>query len=241
MRTDEQDDDILQDGESVKVKMTAMDAALRAAFPQVRDAKMRRPGFRVGLQTYHDARSAKAAAYADYDKRVCDAYRNPNSEGPEGAACTVKNAKYPEAFGSPGHIVNGICTPDRGSNDADFPRRKLKRNARNQEEGEEEYERDSAVVRDAFAVLARSAGLVDQGEDVDWDDIVRIACQINAENGNEDDDDDEDVNRIVTAVTTNTESTQRRDVPDSKTPQRPAATEEAYRAYDEILRNSWRG
>lgn len=40
-------------------------------------------------------------------------------EGEEGSVCTVKNSRYAAYFGAPGHVKNGICTPDELNGNGD--------------------------------------------------------------------------------------------------------------------------
>jgi hypothetical protein len=114
---------ILKDGRSVTVPMMMRDAMRRdiarnaASLDDGRmfDASLRRPGFR-----HADSRTLDATerAYSDYENAQTNAWRGADAEGGvEGALCTVKNAEYPEAFGSRGHLVRVgnklVCTPDR--------------------------------------------------------------------------------------------------------------------------------
>ena len=170
------------------------------------------------------ARDAKRQAYADYDRRLADEYRSPlggnstdkpetgfGSAGPKGSKVGDPCSKD----GYPGTIQQApdgglYCSitpvhPRNADAEPDF-RRKTKRNARNQEQSEEEFERD-AMVRDAIITAAREAGLVDQDEDKDWDesDWDRfMAMARRAVMGEEDDDDPVDV--VVENATTHTES-----------------------------------
>lgn len=78
-----------------------------------------RPGF-VMIDSV-EARDQKDVARVLWLDELTNAWRKgPTSdasgpEGPEGAVCTVRNGDYPLDFGSPGHIKNGICVPDRVS------------------------------------------------------------------------------------------------------------------------------
>lgn len=81
-----------------------------------------KPGWRINIA---DARQdAKEDAYLN------TAYENENAwrrgpiaddapEGEEGAVCIVKNDAYPDDFGSPGHIIDGVCQPDNPRSAAD--------------------------------------------------------------------------------------------------------------------------
>jgi hypothetical protein len=114
---------VLRDGRSVRTPM-AMRDSMRVAIARnaaslddgrMFDASLRRPGFR-----HADSRTLDATerAYSDYENAQANAWRGADAEGGvEGALCTVKNAEYPEAFGSRGHLVRVgnklVCTPDR--------------------------------------------------------------------------------------------------------------------------------
>jgi hypothetical protein len=151
-------DNVLEDGERMQVPMFAMDAAM--------DGSWHRPGPRqMTPQARATLYEQKIAAYDAYQHYVENAWKGRDDTGPtgvgthnmrgetgsippygaypyrpeaEGASCTLN--------GRPGRLVkegNWLrCVPDDGSKDANF-KRKLKRNARNQEEGEEEFERDA--------------------------------------------------------------------------------------------------
>jgi hypothetical protein len=126
------DDGILKDGRTVRVSMQMRDATMMHRANSVTDGTgdslgLHRPGYRVIGDTV--ARDAKANALRDYEKRLTSAWRDDNGDpdddgddngvgsiefmgAQEGDLCTVRNAQYPLSFGSPGHIRNGICTPD---------------------------------------------------------------------------------------------------------------------------------
>jgi hypothetical protein len=94
---------VLKDGHTATVSMMMRDSQ------RVIDASLHRPGFRLGDA---DMRDAKQKARDAYERDLVNAWRDGGSEGAEGSICTVQNDTYPERFGSPGHIKNGICTPD---------------------------------------------------------------------------------------------------------------------------------
>jgi hypothetical protein len=108
----------VSDGEAVRVPMFAMDGLdpVQRAIAQVRlhDGQGGGGGHRPGQLVARDANDANAArdkAYRLYDEQLTNAWRTGGVEGREGAVCTVRNGEYPEHFGSPGRIVDGICTP----------------------------------------------------------------------------------------------------------------------------------
>jgi hypothetical protein len=116
---------MLRDGRSLRVSMQMRDSLQRRTptGSRVTDGSdnpsaLNKPGYRVIGDTA--ARDAKAAALRDYESDLTTAWRKPicdddngyGVEGAEGTVCTVKNESYPGSFGSPGHIVNGICVPD---------------------------------------------------------------------------------------------------------------------------------
>ncbi len=116
-RGDDNDDDahrILADGERMRVPMFAMDSVQRSVAQHFhdghgnRDLVGHRPGF---VMDAHDARDAVKEAYRLRDEADANAWRTGGVEGREGAVCTVRNGEYPEHFGSPGRIVDGVCTP----------------------------------------------------------------------------------------------------------------------------------
>jgi hypothetical protein len=114
------DDGILRDGFSVTVPLTMRDSMtpLQGSIAQStarlhdghgnRDMVGHRPGF---IMDAHDARDAVKEAYRLRDEADANAWRAGGAEGREGAVCTVRNGEYPEYFGSPGRIVDGVCTP----------------------------------------------------------------------------------------------------------------------------------
>jgi len=241
-----------------------MDAALNPAYPPrtVRDAKMHRPGFRVPLQSYQDSRAAKMAAYREYEDALVSAHKqhddvtsahsNPlggggsddplSGFGSRGARGSVEGHVCKTNGGAPGHLCRIgdrlVCVADDPQRDAEpdvWPRKKLKRNARGQEGDTEEYERDE------------KPRLFDEyGNQVGWDDIIRIARQINAEAENDNGDDEEghtlsEITEALRCTSTHHESTLR-DVPDHKTLSKMHQTRMAklYDADAKALSEAWR-
>jgi hypothetical protein len=119
---DDDDDEILKDGERMFVPMRMMDGA-NARHPRIVDAagngdlgSLSRPGYRK----VEDARSREAieAAYFAYDQELQNAYRSADADdqlfGRDGDACMVD--------GSPGHLkrIGGklVCVPDEQISDA---------------------------------------------------------------------------------------------------------------------------
>lgn len=107
---------ILKDGRSVRVSM--MDAEAVRHRLNLHDGAGHSPGHRPGF-AFSDVSigDEREQAYADYEADLTSAYKMDAGEGTrEGDICTVKNAEYPNAFGSPGHLRrrNGklVCVPD---------------------------------------------------------------------------------------------------------------------------------
>ena len=75
----DEDDEILRDGQSLRVRMTMIDQAMHRAIDEVYPRTIKdaahRPGFRP-LNTLQQV-DAKRRAYLDYDRRVADEYRSP--------------------------------------------------------------------------------------------------------------------------------------------------------------------
>ena len=107
---------ILKDGRTVRVSM--MDAEAVRQRLNLHDGKGGKPGHRPGfIISDASTRDAREQAYADYEAYLTAAYKMDAGEGThEGDICTVKNAEYPNDFGSPGHLRkrNGklVCVPD---------------------------------------------------------------------------------------------------------------------------------
>ena len=158
------DDDVLKDGERLVVKLAMMDST----------SNFHQPGYRKPAA--RDAASFNAdreSAYREYHDRLVNSWKHDDTPitgvGTHNMRDEVgSNAPFgahpyrPEAVGSacsidgwPGRLVEAtqggerwlICKPTSG--DADFPRKKIKRNAKNQEEGEEEFEGDKATLDQA--------------------------------------------------------------------------------------------
>lgn len=158
------DDDILKDGERLVVKLAMMDST----------NNLNRPGYRKPAA--RDAASFNADrenAYREYHDRQTNAWRGRDDTLPITGAGThnlrgeVGNHHPPYgAYPYRPELVGTACTIDGWdgrlsevniagerwlvckptSSDADFPRRKIKRNRFNQEEGEEELEKDKATL-----------------------------------------------------------------------------------------------
>ena len=107
---------VLKDGRSIRTPMFLMDATQRAIATHLHDGHGNRDlvGHRPGhvVSDASDANDARDAAYRLYDEQLTNAWRTGGVEGREGAVCTVRNGEYPEHFGAPGHIRDGVCTPD---------------------------------------------------------------------------------------------------------------------------------
>ncbi len=116
---------VLKDGATYVVPMQFADGAMRDL--RITDASgsvagLHKPGFRIVSKS--DAQrisDARAAAYEEYRRELCDAWRYDSDgvlgEGKEvGLACTVRNHKYRAHFGEPGHLVEEdgeiVCRPD---------------------------------------------------------------------------------------------------------------------------------
>jgi hypothetical protein len=121
MRHHHHDDDdafdengIIKDGRSIHTPMFLMDSTQRSI--ALHDGHGRITGHRPGhivARDANDANDARDKAYRLYDEQVSNAWRaGGGAEGPEGAQCTCRNGTFPEHFGAPGHIVDGVCTPD---------------------------------------------------------------------------------------------------------------------------------
>jgi hypothetical protein len=105
---------VLRDGFSVSTGIFMMDSTQRAiAQARLTDGHGNAPGHRPGFaMDANEANDARDKAYRLYDEQVSNAWRaGKGTEGREGAVCTVRNGEYPEHFGSPGRIVDGVCTP----------------------------------------------------------------------------------------------------------------------------------
>ena len=78
-----------------------------------------RPGWRIADSAIN--RQAVRDARARYLSDLQSAYKNPSTGfgvqgaigSQEGQPCTCRNAEYPEYFGAPGHLRNGVCVSDR--------------------------------------------------------------------------------------------------------------------------------
>jgi hypothetical protein len=122
MRHRHDDDNILKDGERLRVPMTLMDGiqqavareSLRVTDGAGKTVGLHRPGFRLSAT---DARSTDLDVYAEYEKFLVDSWKTPSITGAgergqvgarEGDLCTID--------GRPGHLkkVNGelSCVPD---------------------------------------------------------------------------------------------------------------------------------
>jgi hypothetical protein len=141
-------DGVLRDGFAIRVPTIFADAASRftdarsywdrnKAALLVTDARRiggsegNKPGFRVldapiNRQAVHDAHTA-------YIRDLENAFKTPptgagahgfiGQRSGEGQPCTCRNAEYPEYFGAPGHLRNGVCVPDRADAAPDEGRR----------------------------------------------------------------------------------------------------------------------
>jgi hypothetical protein len=167
-RTD--DDDMLQDGQSRRYSMVAMDTRnsvahaveRRAAHDaearkQIVDASgqgglaLHRPGHRMRNDSH--ARDEAIAAYAEADQinqnawrqgPVRDASGNLRGRGKAGDPCTCRGEEYPEYFGAPGHLdANGRCVPD--AEDARRRKRAQYRDPEGREAGSEEIESEDST------------------------------------------------------------------------------------------------
>jgi hypothetical protein len=164
--TDDGDDNVLKDGQRVRVPMVAMDSTqrqVREHFGKVMDGfgrsnseLLHRPGQRFSEDSF--AIDEKIKAYADYEADLTTAWRggNPpikdageNLRGypREGDQCTVRGPEYPDQQGAPGHIQGGVCVPDADYEDARRRKRQY-RDPEGREEGSEEETKDSRSTRD---------------------------------------------------------------------------------------------
>ena len=168
-----------------------------------------------------------------------------------GDPCTLNGWPGKLVQGEGGKLVCRIESRHNDDADPDFPRKKQKRNARNQEEGTEEYEKDSHPdsIKRAFGDLAHKFNLLDSRGAVSWDKVSYLAAQLGDNDDDDDDDNDDDeaaIERVAKLYANITEGTQRRDVPDHKSidalrADRQRKTDAAFKAYDDQLSQSWRG
>jgi hypothetical protein len=125
---------VLRDGVVLSVPTAMRDSITRQRAAAKRAVRVtdafggeagRRPGFAFAVKD-QAASDAKREAYRNYETRVTNQWRDQgesdddvneffasNGDFIEGAVCTVKGPEYPDDFGAPGHIRNGICVPDR--------------------------------------------------------------------------------------------------------------------------------
>jgi len=109
---------VLKDGARVRVPLYLMDSTQRAVAANaahLHDGHGGGIGHRPGHITTNDAamHAAVDRAYALRDEEDRNAWRiGSGREGAEGSVCTVRNGDFPDYFGAPGHIVDGIATPD---------------------------------------------------------------------------------------------------------------------------------
>jgi hypothetical protein len=135
---DDFDPNILQDGETLRVPMRFADSAQRALGTHIaaNGGLLHRPGY---LTRDSAATQRVNDAYASYETSLRGAYRDADPGWPSGAgagfagtyegrtgdACTVRNAEYPNDFGSPGHLENRggrmICVPDNPRSNSSPP------------------------------------------------------------------------------------------------------------------------
>jgi hypothetical protein len=231
------DDDIVQDGGKVKVPMVAMDAdwhrpGVRSLTPQVRDA--------TGLA------AERIAAYDAYEHdlvnawRGTDEYKNPGWSGQSGEVRgSVEGQVCKTNGGRPGHLkmVNGkmVCVPDDGIGPRDsFPKRKRKYNARGQEEGYEELEEDGLGT--GVCPHCNGSGIKPGHKQTGW--ITEPGVE-------PDEDGDDELETKFGRVTTDHESSQRRDVLDGLTLDEARARHVAnmrrvYADADRKLAEAWR-
>jgi hypothetical protein len=119
---------ILRDGRTYRAgSVRMMDSNRRSDITGITDGAggsgygLHRPGFRIPASDAGQ-QGTIAAARQRYEDTLTNAWKGDAvGEGPEGSVCTVRNAKYPDDQGAPGHIKNGVCVPDnpRGKSDAD--------------------------------------------------------------------------------------------------------------------------
>jgi hypothetical protein len=90
-------------------------------------AGLTRPGARysvAGHKTIDHAQQVTQRAvldelYRQHDQDEAERYLHVDATGPqEGVVCMVSNPEFPLDQGSPGHIRNGVCAPDRPRTDA---------------------------------------------------------------------------------------------------------------------------
>lgn len=136
---------LIRDGVILRTRLSAMDnrsVGHNRGPMRITDAAgnaglaLQRPGFRCLLEddaSAHARAVARAVAYRDYEKSLCDQYKSPpvfggddriTGVGARGAGgsqpgdpCTCSGAEFPDDFGSPGHMqmVEGklVCVPDK--------------------------------------------------------------------------------------------------------------------------------
>jgi hypothetical protein len=125
---------VLRDGVVLSVPTTIRDSITRQRAAAKRAVRVtdafggeagRRPGFAFAVKD-QAASDAKREAYQNYETRVTNQWRDQGENDDdvdeffankgdfgEGGACTVKGPEYPDDFGSPGHIHNRVCVPER--------------------------------------------------------------------------------------------------------------------------------
>jgi hypothetical protein len=125
---------LLKDGRTVRVRMSLKDAMALRDRPRVTDAFGRSPGSRPGFLISDHGREAKAQAYLDYERELASRWRDQNypngagSSGPigqqAGDLCSINGAAGVLRPGPDGRLV---CIPNKQSfkgsngNDEDEP------------------------------------------------------------------------------------------------------------------------
>jgi hypothetical protein len=110
-------DNILQDGERLRVPVSMMDSTPRTVNGDgSKNMAAHRPGYRLSAR---DAKGRDWSCYDAYDKSIESESGFGSAPASEfrgdqpGDLCTVRGPEYPWDFGSPGHLdKNLVCVPD---------------------------------------------------------------------------------------------------------------------------------
>jgi hypothetical protein len=116
-------DDILRDGETMRVPVSLMDSMPRTKIGD--GLAMHRNGWRLPASSLRDSKQRQLLdlLYAQRDAETENAWREDYPGASEGDPCTCRGADFPNDIGSPGHIElhegRLCCVPDNPSaNDA---------------------------------------------------------------------------------------------------------------------------